>query len=84
MHPGGIGTILADNPLLTVRHVNGNSPSPSLSTAGFGSRGCSCPQHHRKMPWIATAEEPDPERERVLVKSGVKVLHIRSTGWSDC
>ena len=73
----GIGTILADNPLLTVRHVNGNSPQPIVVDGRLRFPvDAHARQHHRKMPWIATAEEPDPERERVLVKSGVKVLHI--------
>ena len=73
----GIGTILADNPLLTVRHVNGNSPQPIVVDGRLRFPvDAHARQHHRKMPWIATAEEPDPDRERVLVKSGVKVLHI--------
>jgi GTP cyclohydrolase II len=73
----GIGTILADNPLLTVRHVNGNSPQPIVVDGRLRlPLDAHALQHHRKMPWIATAEEPDTERERVLVKSGVKVLHV--------
>ena len=73
----GIGTILSDNPLLTVRHVNGNSPRPIVVDGRLRFPiDAHALQHHSKMPWIATAEEPYTERERVLVKSGVKVLHI--------
>jgi riboflavin-specific deaminase-like protein len=56
----GIGTILADNPLLTVRHVNGNSPQPIVVDGRL------------RFPVDAHARQ----HHRVLVKSGVKVLHI--------
>lgn len=73
----GIGTILADNPLLTVRHVNGNSPQPIVVDGRLRlPLEAHALQHHRKIPWIATAEEPDTERERALTNSGVKVLHV--------
>jgi GTP cyclohydrolase II len=73
----GIGTILSDNPLLTVRHVNGNSPQPIVVDGRLRfPLDAHALQNHRKLPWIATAVEPDTEREQALVKSGVKVLHI--------
>ncbi len=73
----GIGTILADNPLLTVRHVNGNSPRPIIVDGSLRfPPDAQVLKHHRKMPWIATAEEPDRERELALTRAGVKVLHI--------
>jgi len=77
----GIGTILSDNPLLTVRHVNGNSPQPIVVDGRLRfPLDAHALQNHRKMPWIATAVEPDTERERALVKSGVRVLHIPFDG----
>jgi GTP cyclohydrolase II len=73
----GIGTILADNPLLTVRHVNGKSPRPVIVDGRLRfPADAHALRQHRKMPWIATAEEPDTAREQALVKAGVKVLHI--------
>ena len=73
----GIGTILADNPLLTVRHVNGDSPRPIVVDGRLRfPADAQVLQHHSKKPWIATAEEPDQERERALVKAGAKILHI--------
>jgi GTP cyclohydrolase II len=73
----GIGTILADNPMLTVRHVNGNSPQPIVVDGRLRFPvDASLLQNHRKKPWIATAAEPDTERERALAKQGAKVIHI--------
>jgi GTP cyclohydrolase II len=73
----GIGTILSDNPLLTVRHVNGNSPRPIVVDGRLRfPEDAHALKQRRKMPWIATAEEPNTARERALVKAGVKVLHI--------
>jgi len=73
----GIGTILSDNPLLTVRHVNGCSPQPIVVDGRLRfppeARILTNPE---KTPWIATAADPDSERERALAASGVKVLHI--------
>ena len=75
----GIGTILADNPLLTVRHVNGNSPRPIIVDGRLRfPLDAHALVNQRKMPWIATVEDPDKEREQALVKSGVTVLHIPS------
>ena len=75
----GIGTILADDPLLTVRHVDGSNPRPIIVDGRLRfPADAQALQHHRKMPWIATAREPDTEREQALVKAGVKVLHIPS------
>ena len=75
----GIGTILADNPLLTVRHVNGNSPRPIIVDGRLRfPLDAHALLNQRKLPWIATSEETDGERERALLKSGVTVLHIPS------
>jgi GTP cyclohydrolase II len=73
----GIGTILADNPFLTVRHVPGESPQPVIVDGRLRfPLDAHALQHHHKMPWIATAETADREREQVLARNGVRVLHI--------
>jgi GTP cyclohydrolase II len=75
----GIGTIFADNPLLTVRHVAGKSPQPVIvdGRLRFPLDARLLKQNH-KAPWIATTEEADAEREKILVKSGAMVFHIPS------
>ncbi|MEW6335680.1 MAG: RibD family protein [Thermodesulfobacteriota bacterium] len=75
----GIGTIFADNPLLTVRHVAGESPQPVIvdSRLRLPLDARVLRQNH-KAPWIATTEQADAEREKTLVRSGATVLHIQS------
>jgi GTP cyclohydrolase II len=75
----GIGTILADNPYLTVRHADGKSPQPIIvdGRLRFPLDAHALQEHHH-VPWIATSERPDVEREQVLMRSGVKVLRIPS------
>jgi len=75
----GIGTILADNPYLTVRHCDGRSPQPIIvdGRLRFPLDAHALREHHHT-PWIATSEKPDAEREQVLMKSGVRVLRIPS------
>jgi 3,4-dihydroxy 2-butanone 4-phosphate synthase/GTP cyclohydrolase II len=75
----GIGTIFADNPLLTVRHVAGESPQPVIldGRLRFPLDARLLRQNHKK-PWIATTDEADAEREKILVESGATVLHVPS------
>lgn len=73
----GIGTILADNPSLTVRHVEGKSPQPVIIDGRLrfplNAQALLNSQH---LPWIATTETSDIEREQTLSKSGATVLRI--------
>lgn len=75
----GIGTILADNPYLTVRHAEGKSPQPIIvdGRLRFPLDAHALREHHHA-PWIATSETPDTGREQILLGSGVKVLRIPS------
>jgi GTP cyclohydrolase II len=73
----GIGTILADNPYLTVRHVDGKNPQPVIVDGRLRlPLDAHALQHHQHVPWIATAETSDIGREQTLLKSGAKVMRI--------
>lgn len=80
LHDGilvGIGTILSDNPHLTVRHVRGTNPQPIIVDSRLRFPLDAHALHYNsRLPWIATAEETDFEKEEVLVRSGAKVLHV--------
>jgi GTP cyclohydrolase II len=75
----GIGTILADNPGLTVRHVEGRSPQPIIVDGRLRfPLDAQVLQHHHHIPWIATSETSDMARERMILETGVKVMRIPS------
>jgi 3,4-dihydroxy 2-butanone 4-phosphate synthase/GTP cyclohydrolase II len=82
----GIGTVLADDPQLTVRLVDGRSPLPvvvdsHLRTPAearlFGGNG-------GRPAWIATTSGTDQSR-RVLEARGARVLRVApwANGWVD-
>lgn len=80
LHDGilvGIGTVLADDPRLNVRHTDGEHPVPVVldSTLRF-------PREARLLdtpgpaPLILTGEEPDPEHRNALETRGARVLEL--------
>jgi 3,4-dihydroxy 2-butanone 4-phosphate synthase/GTP cyclohydrolase II len=71
----GIGTILADDPYLTVRHINEKSPQPIIVDGRLRfPLDAHALKHHNHAPWIATGEKPDLGREQALINSGAKVI----------
>jgi riboflavin-specific deaminase-like protein len=72
----GIGTILADNPRLNVRLVEGRNPQPVVLDSQLrfpeGSRLLDGPQ----LPWIATTRCAPPEKRATLESAGVHLLEI--------
>ena len=73
----GIGTVLADNPRLTVRLVEGQDPQPVIvdSHLRFPS-DARLLQHHTRQPWIATTEAADDDRQRALEAAGACILRL--------
>ena len=80
----GIGTILADNPLLNVRLVQGKDPQPLVvdSRLRFPLEA-NLLQHHPLSPWIATSEQADVERQRQLEAAGARIIRLPSTAAGD-
>jgi GTP cyclohydrolase II len=75
----GIGTVLADNPLLNVRLVEGKDPQPVIvdSQLRFPLEANLLRQHPLP-PWIATSAQADRERQRRLEAAGARVLRLPS------
>jgi 3,4-dihydroxy 2-butanone 4-phosphate synthase/GTP cyclohydrolase II len=73
----GIGTVVADNPLLNVRLVEGKDPQPVIvdSQLRFPLEA-NLLRHHPLSPWIATGEQADRERQRRLEAAGARVLRL--------
>jgi len=80
----GIGTVLADNPRLTVRLAAGQDPQPVVVDSRLRFPSYAELWRHPRPPWIATAREADAHRRQALEAAGAKVLCLPSTnGWVD-
>lgn len=82
----GIGTVMADNPHLTVRLVDGKNPQPVVVDSRLRF-----PLHanllgdHPLSPWIATSKQADNDHQDVLERAGARVLRLPAdaNGWID-
>lgn len=74
----GIGTVLADDPRLTVRLVQGNSPQPVIldSHLRYPLRAHSL--RNKRRPWIITGKWSDAKKKKQLEKRGARVINIKS------
>jgi 3,4-dihydroxy 2-butanone 4-phosphate synthase/GTP cyclohydrolase II len=77
----GIGTVLSDNPALTVRHSPGESPQPVILDSRLRfplfSRML---EHPARPPWIFTLPDSDPVRMRALENAGARVFRMSHSG----
>ncbi|MFZ1396520.1 MAG: GTP cyclohydrolase II [Candidatus Promineifilaceae bacterium] len=76
----GIGTVLADDPRLTVRLVAGPNPQPIIldSQLRLPLTAKLLTQHPRQ-PIIATTETADPAKEQALLAAGATVVRLPAT-----
>jgi GTP cyclohydrolase II len=73
----GIGTLLADNPRLTVRLIEGKDPQPVVVDSRLRfPLDASLLQDHQLSPWIATTDQADNDRQRELEAAGARVLRL--------
>ncbi len=74
----GIGTVLSDDPRLTVRLVNGANPRPVVVDSRLRiPLDCKLFQNSAT-PWVAATEEHPAARREALEATGAHVLTIRS------
>jgi 3,4-dihydroxy 2-butanone 4-phosphate synthase/GTP cyclohydrolase II len=83
----GIGTVLADDPQLTVRLVNGRSPQPVVvdSKLRTPAKARLFNGSDERVTWIATTDGADQNRGRRLEARGARVLRLPAweNGWVD-
>lgn len=80
----GIGTVLADNPRLNVRLVEGKDPQPVVVDSRLRFPPYANLLKNGRTPWIATSQDADAERQQALEAAGAKVLRLAgSNGWVD-
>jgi GTP cyclohydrolase II len=72
----GIGTILADNPRLTVRLVTGRDPQPIVLDTWLRFPQQANLLRNPLPPWIAASERADRERQRMLESAGARILRL--------
>jgi GTP cyclohydrolase II len=80
----GIGTVLADNPRLSVRLVAGDDPQPVVVDSRLRFPPYAKLLKASRGPWIATGEDADAERQQALEAAGARILRVPgSNGWVD-
>lgn len=73
----GIGTLLADDPSLTVRLVEGRSPQPVILDSNLRfPLEAKLWRHPAHKPWIATVGPADPERKAALEALGATIFEL--------
>jgi GTP cyclohydrolase II len=79
----GIGTVLADDPQLTVRLVEGRSPQPVVVDSRLRTPPTARLLSHQRTAWIAATGDADDRRRSHLESSGARVLRVPSwaNGW---
>src|SRR5258708_4971830 len=71
----GVGTVISDDPQLTVRRVPGRNPQPVvLDTHLRIPMDCRLLADGALKPWIATLDTADPDRKQALETAGATVL----------
>ena len=73
----GIGTVLSDNPQLTVRRVKGNNPRPIVVDSRLRlPLDCKLLNNNSLGPLIVTRQKPDPKRRKALEGAGAEVMSL--------
>ncbi len=80
----GIGTVIADDPQLTVRLVAGVNPQPVIldSNLRFPPKANLLQRLREQgtpLPWIGTTERADPLTAKILTETGARLLKFDST-----
>ena len=71
----GVGTVIADNPRLTIRHVEGRNPQPVVLDSCLRIPDQSSLVKRDDPPvWVATTPAADPQRKSVLERAGARLL----------
>jgi GTP cyclohydrolase II len=76
----GIGTVLSDNPRLTVRHVPGRNPQPIVLDSRLRiPLDCNLVRNSPRSLLVASVAGGPPERRRVIEAAGATVLGTSAT-----
>ena len=77
----GIGTVLSDNPRLTVRYAPGRNPQPIVLDSRLRiPLDCNLVREPHRSLWVASVAGGSPERRRGIEAAGAIVLCASATG----
>ncbi|MEE9248596.1 MAG: GTP cyclohydrolase II [Dehalococcoidia bacterium] len=82
----GIGTVITDNPNLTVRLAKGAQPQPVILDSNLRfPLNANLLNNPKLSPWIATTEQAPKDRRMALERAGARVVCLpsNSKGWVD-
>ena len=75
----GSGTVLADDPRLTVRLAEGKDPQPVIVDSWLRFPvDANLLRGHSPPPWIAARDEADQDRQRLLEMANARVLRLQA------
>lgn len=72
----GIGTLIADDPRLTVRLAPGSDPRPVVTDSRLRCPLDATLLQNRRKPWIFTTERADARKQALLEEAGARVFRI--------
>lgn len=72
----GIGTVLTDDPQLTVRKVQGKNPQPIILDANLKFPPNAKLLKETNSPWIISGKDSDVKKQKILEDLGAKVFRL--------
>jgi 3,4-dihydroxy 2-butanone 4-phosphate synthase/GTP cyclohydrolase II len=75
----GVGTVVSDDPQLTVRHAPGPNPQPVVLDTGLRTPGPARVFGHPRPPWFVCGAPMDASRRAAIVNAGGRVLEVPRT-----
>jgi GTP cyclohydrolase II len=70
----GVGTIVTDDPQLTVRHAPGPNPQPVVLDTHLRTPAPARVLKHPRPPWLVAEAQVSPARKAPLLAAGARVL----------
>lgn len=75
----GIGTIISDDPLLTVRYIKGKNPLPIIVDSSLRIPMTAQILRNSKSPIIFTTNRANAKKRNILEAMSIKIIEIEST-----
>jgi GTP cyclohydrolase II len=74
----GIGTVLTDNPRLTVRLIEGRNPQTAVIDSQLSIPLDANILKNERLPWIFTTDRADPVKKKALEDMGTRIIRVRT------